>query len=347
MFSIPAPRYFAALAVPFVLLACAPGAVAANPGSSAAGPSTCAEPRKLEPGETWRDPSPHRCGSVTVNGVRLHYLDWGGTGEPLVLLHGLGTTSHVFDDLAPRLTDRFRVVALTRRGHAESEHPDGGYTIEQTTADVLAFLDTLGIRRAHVAGHSLGGAEAMRLAVEHPGRVRRIVFLDGLPDWADVESIDGHGEPRRPAPGDAFRTIGGHREWLREAFYGFWTPALEADFRYSGPNPTANAALREDAFARAPEYGRLRVPVLAIVAQASMATAFPWLTAPGADPEARRRAETYLEEVFNPYQRRRADRFRRNTPEGEVLMLEGSHYIQNSNADSVVHAMRRFLLLPG
>ena len=347
MLPIPALRHLAALAVPAVLLACAPGAAAARPGPSSVEPSACAAPRKLEPGESWRDPSPHRCGSVTVNGVRLHYLDWGGSGEPLVLLHGLGTTSHVFDDLAPRLTDRFRVIALTRRGHAESEHPEGGYTIEQTTADVLAFLDTLGIRRAHVAGHSLGGAEAMRLGVEHPDRVRRIVFLDGLPDWTDVESIDGHDEPRRPPPGDAFRTVAGHREWLRGAFYGFWTPALEADFRYSGPNPAANAALRGDAFARAPEYARLRVPVLAIVALNTMATAFPWLAAPGADPEARRRADTYLEQVFNPYQQRRADRFRANTPDGEVLLLEGSHYIQNSNADAVVRAMRRFLLQPG
>ena len=56
----------------------------------------------------------------------------------IVLLHGLGTTAHTFDDLAPRFTDRFRVFALTRRRHAESDHPEGGYTIAETT-DVLGF----------------------------------------------------------------------------------------------------------------------------------------------------------------------------------------------------------------
>ena len=54
---------------------------------------------------------------VTLDGVRFHYLDWGGDGDPLLLLAGLGCTAHVFAELAPHLTDRFRVLALTRRGH--------------------------------------------------------------------------------------------------------------------------------------------------------------------------------------------------------------------------------------
>jgi pimeloyl-ACP methyl ester carboxylesterase len=61
--------------------------------------------------DTWQDPSRHTSHFVTVNGVRLHYLDCGGSGEPLVLIHGLGDTAHYFDDLAPALRDRWRVVA--------------------------------------------------------------------------------------------------------------------------------------------------------------------------------------------------------------------------------------------
>jgi pimeloyl-ACP methyl ester carboxylesterase len=315
----------------------------AEAGSSTSTPAGCAAPRKLDPGEAWTDPSPHRCGYVTVNGVRLHYLDWGGSGEPLVLLHGLGTTAHNFDDLAPRLTGRFRVLALTRRGHAESDHPESGYTIRQTTADVLGFLDTLGIGRAHVIAHSLGGAEATRLAVEHPDRVHRVIYLDALPDWTDVDSIIDRGEPERPAPGDAFRSVATHRAWLHRAFYGFWTPALEADFRYSGPNAQANSALRNDAFAAAPEYSRLGVPALAIVATHTLASGFPWLDDPGADPDERRRAREYVERVFNPYQRRRAERFRREAPRGEVLLLDGSHYIHVSHLDEVVRAITAFV----
>ena len=62
-------------------------------------------------------------------GVRLHYLDFGGpAGAPTILfLAGLGNTAHSFDDFAPRFTDKFHVVALTRRGFGESDHPESGY----------------------------------------------------------------------------------------------------------------------------------------------------------------------------------------------------------------------------
>src|SRR2546428_10169010 len=72
----------------------------------------------------WKDPSPHRSGFVTVNGTRLHYLDWGGRGETVVFLPGLASTAHAFDDIAPKLTDRFRVLALNPRAQGESESLD-------------------------------------------------------------------------------------------------------------------------------------------------------------------------------------------------------------------------------
>ena len=64
----------------------------------------------------WLDRSPHTSAMVPVSGLSLHYLDWNGSGEPLLLLAGLFGSAHAFDDLAPRLTPRFRVIALTRRG---------------------------------------------------------------------------------------------------------------------------------------------------------------------------------------------------------------------------------------
>lgn len=323
--------------------ACAPLSPAPS-GLSAAPSAACPVPRKLAPGDVWSDPSPHRCGYITSGGVRLHYLDWGGRGDPVVFLHGLGTTAHTFDDLAPRLTDRFRVLALTRRGHAESDHPESGYTLTQTTADVLSFLDALGIQKAHVVAHSFGGAEATRLATEHPERVRSVVYLDALPDWALADSVFGLRPAPRPAPGDAFRAVDAHRDWLRRAFYGFWTPALEADFRYARPNPAANAAFQSQLPSFQPDYSRLAVPVLAVVATQSLATQFPWLTEPNADLQLQNRAQEYLDRVLNPYLLARANRFRGEVPNGRVVVLEGSHYVMNSNSDEVTQAVRGFLL---
>jgi alpha-beta hydrolase superfamily lysophospholipase len=76
----------------------------------------------------WKDPANHKSGFVDVaRNVRLHYLDYGGVGPSVVFLPGLGNTAHAFDNFAPAFTDRFHVVALTRRGFGESSHPASGY----------------------------------------------------------------------------------------------------------------------------------------------------------------------------------------------------------------------------
>ena len=126
---------------------------------------------------------------VVLDGVRFHYLDWGGDGDPLLLLAGLGCTAHIFAELAPHLSDRFRVLALTRRGHGLTDQAQSGHALADAAADAAEdarrLLDALGIERAHVAGHSMGGCEASALAARHPGRVTRIAYLDGAHDWAD------------------------------------------------------------------------------------------------------------------------------------------------------------------
>ena len=87
------------------------------------------------------------------DGVSLHYIDWGGEGPPLVLLAGLGGTAHLFRGLAPKLSSRFRVVALTRRGHGRSDRPESGYEIDTLVDDIHRFLDELEIERAVLVGH--------------------------------------------------------------------------------------------------------------------------------------------------------------------------------------------------
>src|SRR6476661_1597749 len=96
---------------------------------------------------------------VVLDGVRFHYLDWGGDGDPLLLLAGLGCTAHVFAELAPHLSDRFRVVALTRRGHGLTARVPSDHGLDEGAEDARRLLDALGIERAHVAGHSMGGGE--------------------------------------------------------------------------------------------------------------------------------------------------------------------------------------------
>ena len=71
----------------------------------------------------------------------------------------MGNNAHIFDHLAPRFADKFHVIALTRRGHGESDHPETGYDIDTLTEDVRHFLDALGIEKVIVGSHSMAGVE--------------------------------------------------------------------------------------------------------------------------------------------------------------------------------------------
>src|SRR5262245_52915683 len=120
------------------------------------------------PTDEWHDPSPHRSEYVTVNGVRLNYLDWGGTGPVLVLIHGLTDSPHVFDDLATGIRDRFHIIAYARRGHGSSGAPTGPYDSATLVEDLHQLLDQMRIPRASLLGWSMGGNEITEFAGQYP-----------------------------------------------------------------------------------------------------------------------------------------------------------------------------------
>ena len=116
---------------------------------------------------------------VTLNGLSFHYRDWGGSGQPVVLLHGLASTCHIWDFVAPILSQHFAVVALDQRGHGESAKPDHGYDFATVRNDLLAFLQAQKINQPVIAGHSWGADVALEFAVANPELPRGICFVDG------------------------------------------------------------------------------------------------------------------------------------------------------------------------
>ncbi|MHB9059167.1 MAG: alpha/beta fold hydrolase [Bacillota bacterium] len=124
-------------------------------------------------------PRAHRF--TTLDGTSLHYLDWGGSGSPVILLHGLSGRSTGWSEVAERLRGGHRVVAPDLRGHGDSGKPAGPYSAEAFTADLIALLDHLGWPQANLVGHSLGGRIALCAAAWHPARVDRIVVEEGDP----------------------------------------------------------------------------------------------------------------------------------------------------------------------
>src|SRR5262245_41077828 len=133
----------------------------------------------------WTDFSPHRDAYAEGDGVRLNYLDWGGDGPPLVMIHGIANSPHIFDDFAPLLSTRFRVIAYARRGHGHSDAPTGPYGSDVLVGDLRELLDNLGIGHVSLLGWSMGGDEITEFAGRYPERVEKLIYLEGGYDWSD------------------------------------------------------------------------------------------------------------------------------------------------------------------
>ncbi len=137
---------------------------------------------------------------ASVNGVRVHYRDTGGSAgpgpaggaPPLLLLHGLGSSGQIWDGVIPAFTPARRVVAPDLRGHGASAKPRSEYSVRLLADDVVALLDHLGLGAVAVCGLSMGGAIGQTLAVEHPHRVRALVLEDtwGYPTSAFVAALE-------------------------------------------------------------------------------------------------------------------------------------------------------------
>lgn len=85
------------------------------------------------------DATPYKSDFVHVNGIKLHYLDWGGEGATLCLLPALGNTAYIFDRIAWHFAYWFHVLAVIRRGHGDSDYPETGYDLEALTEDIRQF----------------------------------------------------------------------------------------------------------------------------------------------------------------------------------------------------------------
>ncbi len=117
-----------------------------------------------------------------VDGIQLYYEE-AGSGTPLVLLHGLGSSVEDWEHQIPEFSKHYRVIAMDLRGFYRSLHGAGALSIMRFAADVWTLLRKLGVDRFHLIGHSMGGAVAMQLAINHPGTVIRMVIANSVPSF--------------------------------------------------------------------------------------------------------------------------------------------------------------------
>lgn len=291
---------------------------------------------------------------VTVNGVRLHYLDWGGTGPAFVLVHGLGQSPHIFDHLAAALSDHFRVIAYARRGHGKSDAPDDPYDNATLVEDLRQLLDSLRIAQANLLGWSMGGNEITEFAGSHPERVLKLVYLESGYDWSDstfweaFEALPIDLEPDSAS----LQSLDAYRSWYQTMWAPGvpWTPGLEAHLRDITRIATDGtvqvfpiASVSEKLFASLAstrrDYTAVRAPALAIYSSTFFETDV-------SDPEQARAVRAWEVEMMAPFRRASIERIRQKLP--GVIVHEIPNTTHSSvgflNQESLVATIRDFLL---
>jgi N-formylmaleamate deformylase len=122
-------------------------------------------------------------GHVVVDGHRIHYYRTADEKPPVVLLHGITDNGLCWSRLALQLESDYDVVMVDARGHGLSTAPESGYTPEVQAGDVAALIQSLGLERPALIGHSMGAATAAAVAARYPEWIRGVVLED--PPWSD------------------------------------------------------------------------------------------------------------------------------------------------------------------
>lgn len=285
-------------------------------------------------------------------------MDWGGTGRPVVLLAGLGGTLHGFDDFAPRLTGKYHVYGITRRGYGASSAPDpvgDNYAADRLGDDVLSVLTQMKIGRPVLIGHSFAGEELSSIGSRFPGRVAGLVYLDAANRYAfspvdrgdfRIDTLELRRELTASldaiSPEEARRAIDRLREMLpqyetdlaEEKKLWTTTPAMSAA-EYNAQvkeRATREGRIEKAALDGERRYTELRCPVLAI---------FALPHDHGLPPGPKRDAVDAWEiKTFGPL----ADSFEAGVPGAHVIRIaHARHGVFESNPDEVVRDIEEFV----
>jgi len=265
----------------------------------------------------WRRASPP--GSIVeIDGVGVHYSERGGGPDAVVLIHGFGGHTYTFRYLIPELSRDRRVVALDLKGFGYSERPKkSDYSLSAQASLVVRLMDELGIDRASLVGHSLGGEVAMRLAGGWPQRVERIVL---------AASVSGDRIPTLPVTPLIKPLL-----WLFARLFGRWIfrrqfydrrkatkEALDAyrkPLRIKGTGDAVYQLLRDGRREKAVDSTHITAPVLIL-----------WASAERILP------------------RWTLGRLRKRFPRAEVVTVEhAGHLLLEEQPEASIAAIRRFL----
>jgi pimeloyl-ACP methyl ester carboxylesterase len=304
----------------------------------------------------WKDPSPHTTRFVAVDkDVQLEVLDWGGSGRPIVLLAGGGNTAHVFDDFAPRLTERYHVYGVTRRGFGASGYAATDQPADRLGDDVVAVIDALNLKRPILVGHSIAGVELSSVANSHPNRVAGLVYLDAAYSYAfdngtgvnvmEMQNLQG---PQPPPPSQTDLASFSALQKYYERVNGFLFPEAELRAqRESTPGggvgkqrDLPGIALFMPLMTGTKKYNAIPVPALVIFANPHSQGI--WVDG-NKDPSVQTAAKTYST-ALEALTEKQEKSVKNGVPSARVIALPGAnHYVFLSNEAEVLKDINAFL----
>lgn len=330
--------------------------------------SSCALLSLLEESETidlnnsktfWIDSSGFMNRRISIGGTAIHYIDYGGEGTTLIFLAGLGNSAHIFDEFAPKFTNDFHVIAITRRGFGESGKSKDGYETERLAADIKDLIDSLQLDKIVLVGHSIAGDEISEFAARFPNRAEAIIYLDAAYDRSGSTmrlmtlALLGYAPPTPPAPDDDEKfSQQNYREYLKK-IYGVYWPVSEVTaikkFDSSGyfekDVAPASVNLKIVQGENEPIYSKIKIPALAFYStERNLETDFSWT----ADMFIGRgaietKAMRYLHAQQN-WEKEQREKLKEELEGVKIIEVRGaSHYVFISHPNLIEQEIRMFL----
>lgn len=293
-------------------------------------------------------------GFIQSGNVKIHYLDWGGSGQPLILIHGLGDSPYIFQDIASALKNNFRIIAYSRRGHCKSIALDDIYTNEELVSDLKLLVDRLKIEKVNLLGWSMGGNEITEFAIRYPDRTNKLIYLEAGYDMSDKEfEIFLKSLPRSflPSPVD-LRSLDSYRKW----YHSFWFPdiewneTIESNLQASVivnndssittiPNDSTSRLILRSAMKYHREYDRITAPAIIIYAR-------PYLFPPSQDPSIVKLYDSIESNLLSNWRVNSMNRIRKEFKNAAIIEIpKGSHTsLIFSSRDTLIRSVSSFLL---
>ena len=306
------------------------------------------------------DTSSHKSDFVQVNGIRLHYLDWGGHGPVLLFLAGMGCSVHIFDEFAPHFADKFHVLAVDRRGHGDSDYPETGYDPDTLSEDLRQFLDALNIDKVILVGHSLAYIELSRFTVLYSERILRLIFLDAAydnlsPEYQAVLKNNPMLKMMPAWPENNFDTVEDYIATVKRltpSLAVIWGEVMEEQTKHTikialdgkvadKMSEAEFKAINNTIASYEPEYSKIQVPLLSFF---TLQDGSAFLSSEYMTEEQKALVIDFFKTVRQPYTNQYIEQFQREVPHAKVVVIpHGHHYCFIKQEELVYEEMSKFL----